>query len=157
MMNEEWMPLCWERSAAIQVKGNKTKFQVHIQVGGLVHWIVVILGTFLGIKQQLDTYEHFLVQINRAGIQSSSAPWNATHTCLQIPLGPSMLHFLCCWSCGSECHMLFQSHISSAQSRLPLGADWNKESREMNPIRSWQRCGLVSQGFLTSLSNITVL
>lgn len=155
MMNEELMPLCWECSAAIKVKGTKTKLGPHRS--GWAGSLNCGDSGFLEIKQQLDTYEHFLVIINRAGIQSSSAPWNATHTCLQIPLGPSMLHFLCCWSCGSECHMLFQSHISSAQSRLPLEADWNKESQEINPIRSWQCCELVSKGFLLSLSNKTVL
>lgn len=48
----------------------------------------------------------------------------SANTCLQTPQGPSKLHFPCCWSCESGYHMLYQSHISSAQSRLPRGGDY---------------------------------
>lgn len=68
--------------------------------------------------------------------------WNILFTCLQIPREPSMLHFLCCWSCGSVCHKLFQSHISSAQCRLPLEANWKQSGG--NDIKTLQtRCDFV--------------
>lgn len=95
------------------------------------------------------------VQFALSKTDGTGIPWrvpnicHAVHTCLQTPLGPSKQHFLCCWSCGSECHTLSQSHISSARCHRQPGAGWNKQVNKRSTQMSdlWDNVRVTTKGY----------